>query len=45
MTAADRSRERLSDPSLGGGRLVWAKTELRGSSLVRARVLSAAVRR
>lgn len=45
VTAADRSRERLSDPTLGGGRLVWAKTELRGSALVRARILSAALRR
>ena len=45
VTAADRSRERLSDPSLGGGRLVWAKTELRGSTLARARILSAALRR
>lgn len=45
VTAADRSSERLSDPALGGGRLVWAKTELRGSALVRARILSAALRR
>lgn len=44
VTAIERSRGRLSDPSFGGGRLVWAKTELRGSRLVRARVLSAAVR-
>ncbi|MGA0122697.1 MAG: hypothetical protein ACO3KD_06800 [Gaiellales bacterium] len=44
VTAAERRRERLSDPSFGGGRLVWAKTQLRGSRLVRARILSAAVR-
>ncbi len=44
VSSAPRSTTRLSDPSLGGGRLVWASTEIRGSRLVRARILSAAVR-
>lgn len=44
VTAVDRSNSRLSDPSFGNGRLVWARTDLSGGRLVRSRVYSAAVR-
>lgn len=44
VTVANRDSSRLSDPSFGGGRLVWARTDLAGGRLVKARVFSAAVR-
>ena len=44
VTAVERSDGRLTDPAFGAGRLVWAKDDLAGSRLVRARVYSAAVR-
>jgi hypothetical protein len=45
VAAVKRSTSRLSDPAFGGGRLVWARTDLSGSRLLRSRVYSAAVRR
>jgi len=39
-----RSTARLSDPSLAGGRLVWAKTTFRRSVFQRAQIFSAPVR-
>ena len=44
VTAVDRSTARLSDPAFGAGRLVWARTDLSGSRLVKSRIYSAAVR-
>ena len=45
VTAVERSTARLTDPSFGAGRLVWAKDELSSRGrLLRARVYSAAVR-
>ena len=44
VATADRSTAQLSDPSLGGGRIGWARTELQRGSLKRARILTAAVR-
>lgn len=44
VTAVERSEARLTDPSFGAGRLVWARDDLSGSRLVRARVYSAAVK-
>ncbi len=44
VTAVDRNTARLSDPSFGSGRLVWARTDLAGGRLAKSRVYSAAVR-
>ena len=44
VTAVERSEARLTDPSFGAGRLVWARDDLSGLRLVRARVYSAAVK-
>ncbi|MGI9116289.1 MAG: hypothetical protein ACR2JV_01475 [Gaiellales bacterium] len=45
VTATDRSEARLTDPSLGAGRLVWAKDALTSRGrLLRASLYSAAVR-
>lgn len=37
----ERWKGRLSDPSLGGGRLVWTRTDVRVNALVRSRLFSA----
>ena len=44
VTTVDRGHSRLSDPSFGSGRLVWARTDLAGGWLVKSRIYSAAVR-
>ena len=44
VTVVDRNHSRLSDPSFGNGRLVWARTDLAGRWLVKSRIYSAAVR-
>jgi hypothetical protein len=45
VTSVPRTEARLTDPSLGGGRLVWAKDELSSRGrLQRARLYSAAVK-
>lgn len=45
VTSVDRGVARLTDPSFGAGRLVWAKDELTSRGrLLRARVYSAAVK-
>jgi len=44
VTAVARASSRLSDPAFGAGRIVWARTDLSGSRLVKSRIFSAAVR-
>ena len=44
VTAVDRNNARLSDPSFGSGRLVWARTDLAGGRFIKSHIYSAAVR-
>jgi hypothetical protein len=44
IIVVERSKSRLSDPAFGAGRLVWARTDLSGSRLIKSRIYSAAVR-
>ena len=44
IAAVERREARLTDPAFGVGRVVWARDDVAGSRLVRARVFSAALK-